>query len=331
MDGLTMAWPWIWLLLPLPWLVFRFAPPAATAGGAALQVPFFDRVPMATGGATVFRRRTGWLIIAWLLLLLAASRPQWVGEPVQLPMTGRDLLLAVDISKSMTEQDMVIGNQRVDRLTAVKVIVGEFIRQRRGDRVGLILFGSRAYLQAPLTFDRHTVETLLKESDIGIAGSQTAIGDAIGLAVKRLRERPAEERVLLLLTDGANTAGAIEPLKAAELAAGYGIRIYAVGVGADGLLISRFFGVQGTGSLDETTLKAIAEKTDGRYFRARSVEDLQEVYQLIDQLEPIDQDKETFRPVRELYQWPLAAVLLVILFLPGRDIFRFFKIQEHVQ
>ncbi|MCG6943383.1 MAG: VWA domain-containing protein [Thiohalocapsa sp.] len=304
----TLALPWALALLPLPLLVRRALPPAQTGGGGALRVPFFaalieERRPGARGA-----RWPAWAgIAAWGLLVLAAARPQWVGEPMTLPLSGRDLMLAVDISGSMREQDMVIGGRVVDRLTAVKAVAGDFIERRQGDRLGLILFGQQAYPQTPLTFDRDTARTLLFESAVGLAGRETAIGDAIGLAVKRLRDAKTDERVLILLTDGTNTAGTIAPLKAAELAAQAGVRIYTIGVGGDPR--SAFGLTLGRNPLDEATLKAIAQTTGGRYFRARDVEELQSIYAMLDELEPVESDQAILRPVDELYAWPLAAAL----------------------
>ncbi len=261
--------------------------------------------------------------LVWLGLLLAAARPQWVGEIESFPITGRDLLLAVDISGSMDTQDMILANRPVNRLSMVKQVAGEFIQRRRGDRVGLILFGSRAYLQTPLTFDTETTAILLEESEIGLAGRETAIGDAIGLAVKRLREDAASDRVLILLTDGANTSGEVQPLQATEFAAREGLRIYTVGVGADEMMVQDFFGsrmVNPSADLDEDTLTAIAERTGGAYFRARDAESLAQIYEQLDELEPVESDEEIIRPIDELFFWPLgigfliglAAILLAI-------------------
>jgi len=317
--GLEFAWPWLFVVLPLPLLVAWLMPRAAERQGTALRVPFyatFSRVAAAKQSPPS-RWRLLLAALAWVLLVCAAARPQFVGAPVHLPVTGRDLLLAVDISGSMETEDMQIGRQVTDRLTAVKAVAGNFIDHREGDRLGLILFGDQAYLQTPLTFDRETVHTLLNEAAIGLAGKSTAIGDAIGLAVKRLRERPAENRVLILLTDGANTSGSVDPLKAADLAAREGVRIYTIGVGADEQLVRGFFGTQRVPSteLDEATLRAIAEKTGGQYFRARDIESLQKIYALLDKLEPVSQDEQTFRPIHELYAWPLAGALLLTALL----------------
>jgi Ca-activated chloride channel family protein len=294
-----------------------------------LRIPFFAALEAVADWQP--RRGPWWRLalaaLAWILLIGAASRPQLVGDPVQLPVTGRDLLLAVDISGSMQADDMVLGGQPVTRLQVVKSVGGEFISRREGDRLGLILFGEQAYLQTPLTFDRATVRTLLLEAEIGLAGKKTAIGDAIGLAVKRLRDKPQENRVLILLTDGANTAGEIEPLRAADIAAEEGLRIYTIGIGADELVVQDLFGarrINPSADLDEDTLGAIAEKTGGRYFRARDTTDLMKIYTLLDALEPVSMEQETYRPIRELYPWPLAAALLisVVLALPLAHVWR---------
>ena len=314
---ISLHWPWLLAALPLPLLVRLLLPPVPPHREAALLVPFLeDFESREDGPRTRPRRRISlWLAaLAWVLLVIAAARPQWLGEPLDLPMSGRDLMLAVDLSGSMQEEDFQLGNQWVDRLTATKRVAGKFIKRREGDRIGLILFGEQAYLQAPLTFDRQTVNTLLYEAAIGLAGKKTAIGDAIGLGVKRLQDRPQEDRVLILLTDGANTAGKIGPLRAAELAARKQVRIYTIGIGADEMLVRSFFGtrrVNPSRDLDEKTLKAIAEKTGGRYFRARDTNELRQIYKILDELEPVEQERQRFRPVRALYPWPLGGALII--------------------
>ncbi len=309
-------WPWLLFVLPLPWLVRMILPASTPVEQAALIVPFLEDF---SGGETkkvsVSNR---WLmlpaVIAWCLLVIASTRPQWLGEPIEQAVSGRDLMLAVDLSGSMEEQDFVIENKRVDRLTATKWVAGQFIERRISDRLGLILFGTQAYLQTPLTFDRQTVLTLLNESAIGLAGESTAIGDAIGLAVKRLSKHKADSRVLILLTDGANTAGEVSPIKAAELAAEKNLKIYTIGIGADEMIVRGFFGnrrVNPSRDLDEKTLREIAEKTGGRYFRARDTQELSNIYQILDQLEPIEKDRQYFRPKSELYFWPLSLGLIM--------------------
>jgi len=315
-EGLMLLWPWLLLLLPLPWLVRKFISAAAGASMQALKVPWFSMLT-ATGSSWMKQPVLALAAsLVWVFLLLAAVRPQWVGEIETMPISGRDLLLAVDISGSMDTQDMILNNQAVNRLAVVKKVAGEFIQRRRGDRVGLVLFGSRAYLQTPLTFDTQTTAILLDESEIGLAGRETAIGDAIGLAVKRLREDAASDRVLILLTDGANTSGEVQPMQAAEFAAREGLKIYTVGVGADEMMVQDFFGsrmVNPSADLDEGTLRAIAERTGGTYFRARDAEALARIYEQLDELEPVESDQEAIRPVDELFFLPLSVAFLLAL------------------
>lgn len=316
-----LAWPWMLLLIPLPWIVRRYTAPEYMDKDAALCVPVAAEFENLLGGS---RGRSSqgsrllvlWLI--WLLVLVAAARPQFVGDSQALPITGRDLLMAVDLSGSMEEQDFQLEGRWVDRLTATKSIAREFIERRIGDRIGLILFGRETYLQTPLTFDRATVQVLLDEAVIGLAGQETAIGDAIGLAIRTLSDADVQEnrRVLILLTDGANTAGAIDPLKAAELARDRGMVIYTIGIGADSVMVRSLFGVREvnpSADLDEQTLTTIAEGTGGRYFRARDIDEFQRIYSILDELEPAAGEESGFRPVSERYHWPLAAAFLLSL------------------
>lgn len=318
---MTIEFSWLWTLaaLPLPLLLARLLPRAAAQQEPALELPFDAALAkqMVSGNSSPSRLRMILAALAWSLLVLAAARPISVGEPVQLPVTGRDLIMAVDISGSMASEDMKIGNQVTSRLTAVKAVAGQFIDRRKGDRLGLILFGDQAYLQTPLTFDRETTRTQLNEAVIGLAGRRTAIGDAIGLAVKRLREQAPENRILILLTDGNNTAGQVDPLKAAQLAKNNQVRIYTIGIGADSVTVQGFFGAQTVANteLDEASLKTIAETTGGQYFRAQDIRQLDKIYQLIDDIEPVSEDQQTYRPRTELYYWPLAAALLLTLLI----------------
>ena len=307
---ISFIYPWIFLALPLPWLVHRLASPATTQE-AALYFPraLAPESRSSQAGATARRDRSrlALLLLAWLGLLCAAAGPNWTGEPVSVPVSGRDLMLAVDISESMQTEDLELEGRQVDRLSVVKSVVGDFLRRRNGYRVGLIVFGSNAYLHAPLTFDRATVGRLLGEALIGFAGPKTAIGDALAIAVKRLRERPEGSRVLILLTDGANTAGEIAPRQAAELAARSGLRVYTVGIGADEMELPGIFGssfgarrVNPSADLDEETLGYIASVTGGRYFRARSENELESIYAELDRLEPIEQEQQSYRPTISL-------------------------------
>jgi Ca-activated chloride channel family protein len=313
---INFEWPWLLTALPLPLLIRWLVSANTPAEQAALKVPFLE--DFSEGETRMVSQNQQWHLllaaIAWLMLVIACTRPQWLGEPIEQAVSGRDLMLAVDLSGSMEEQDFFINKRPVDRLTAEKGVAGEFINRRVGDRVGLILFGTQAYLQTPLTFDRKTVITLLNEAVIGLAGDNTAIGDAIGLAVKRLKDEKANSRVLVLMTDGANTAGEVTPLKAAELAAAEHLKIYTIGIGADEMIVRSFFGnrkVNPSVDLDEKTLIKIAESTGGQYYRARNTDELNNIYMRLDELEPIEKEKQYFRPRSELFYWPLSMALVL--------------------
>ncbi len=306
-----VAWPWMALLLPLPWVHYRLRR-AAHNTGTSIYLPFAVELGVPTAGAAAVLPRYGrWLLTAaWLLLVIAAMRPQWLGDPVPAPTTGRRLLLAVDVSGSMATEDMANGTSR---LQVVQQVAGRFIERRAGDQVGLILFGSEPYLQTPLTPDLQTVHRFLEEAVIGVAGTQTAIGDAIGLAIKRLRAGndaqsggSARQTVLVLLTDGENDAGLMPPLQAARLAKQEHLRIYTIGIGAP----PGFFN-SGNSDLDEETLKSIAAATGGRYFRGTDEQGLEDIYRQIDQLEPAAGHQQWLRPENEWFSWPLGLALLL--------------------
>ncbi|HRP72614.1 MAG TPA: VWA domain-containing protein [Luteimonas sp.] len=308
------AWPWMLLALPAPWLARWLLPPVRQEL-PALRVPWGRRLEHITlrGDARGVRRMPLLAWLAWTLLCVAAARPQQLGEPVQPPASGRDLMLAVDLSGSMGEEDMRLGGRVVDRLTAAKAVIADFLDRRVGDRVGLIVFGQRAYALAPLTLDRDSVRAQLFDSVVGLAGRETAIGDAIGLAVKRLRGQEGGQRVLVLLTDGVNTAGRIDPMKAAELARDNDVRIHTIAFGGDGERVS-MFGIQLPGreaEIDEAALQRIADTTGGRAFRARDADELAGIYAQIDRIEPVARPEQAVRPRIERYPWPLAAALLV--------------------
>ncbi len=320
----SLAWPWMLLALPLPLIVRVLMPAVMGTQDAGLRVPSFRGFDVLADRSEV-EQLLNWrfwiAVIAWALLVLAAARPERIGDELDVPVSGRNLMLAVDLSGSMDAKDFELGSRRVDRLTATKAVAGDFIGRREGDRIGLILFGERAYLQVPLTLDRETVNTLLLEAFIGLAGEKTAIGDAITLAVKRIHDQGAEagEQVLILLTDGANTAGEIDPLKAAELAQQIGLRIYTIGIGAEQMVVSSITGgmrrVNPSADLDEETLTKIADQTGGRYFRAKDTAGLQDIYRLLDEMEPVAEPEAGFRPIKTLYYWPLAGAFVLALFL----------------
>ncbi len=313
----SFEWWWMVVVLPLPAILRWLLPVAPARHEAALQVPFFDQLnemPESAGGMSKDSWRLILAAIMWCALVFAAMRPQWLGEPIDVPLSGRDIMLGLDISGSMRERDFQLEGRSVERIDAAKYVAADFIAKRKGDRIGLILFGDNAQVQTPLTYDLLTVQHFLNESIVGLIGSSTAIGDAIGLAVKRLRQRPADARVLILLTDGANTAGSVTPVDAARVAAENDIRIHTIGVGAERAVVNGVFGTQvinPSKSLDEPTLKEIAALTGGQYFRARNTREMLKIYSLIDELEPSETDGEQLRPLKELFIWPLALALLL--------------------
>lgn len=314
------AWPWMWAALPLPLLMYAW--PLRSDASPALRVPYDAALLQLAGvnrrGAALLRSLLLWL--AWLCLVAAASRPQQLGEPIEPPREARQMMLAVDLSGSMEEPDMQLGARVVDRLTAAKAVLADFLERREGDRIGLVVFGQQAYALTPLTADRATVREQLRDSVVGLAGRETALGDAIALSVKRLREQPEGQRVLIVLTDGVNTAGALQPLKAAELAKFEGVRVYTVAFGGSGG--GSLFGVQLPGpddQVDEQTLRKIADDTGGRFFRARDTDELVGIYAELDRLEPVAGAGPAVRPRIERYAWPLGfALLLGVLALGWR-------------
>ena len=316
---LQFEWPWVFLALPLPWLVRSLMPATTQVRGAALRVPILEdfRVLMH-GDVTTQNLRPSIIVcgIAWVLLVTSAARPQWLGDAIEIPVNRRDLMIAVDLSESMRESDFVLNSRPVNRLAATKMVARQFIERRVGDRLGLIVFGQQAYLHVPLTFDRSTVQQLLDETEIGMAGRQTAIGDALGIAVKRLREQEAAHKVLILMTDGRNTAGAIEPLRAAKLAAEAGLTVHTIGIGADEAIQQGAFGavrINTSQDLDEVSLKSIARTTGGRYFRAHDTRAFEQIYTELDELEPVERRDEHFRPAAPLFFWPLGIALSIVI------------------
>ena len=333
----SFAWPWVLLALPLPLLMRWMLSEVNDLQEAGLRVPSFTGFSMLQdrSQAEVLLNWRFWVAaVAWVLLVAAAARPEHIGDELDVPVSGRNLMVAVDLSGSMDQKDFELGNTRVDRLTATKAVATDFIGRREGDRIGLILFGERAYLQVPLTLDRETVKVLLMEAFIGLAGEKTAIGDAITLAVKLIHDQKEDggEQVLVLLTDGANTAGEVEPLKAAELASQVGLRIYTIGIGAEQMDVNSLLGgrrrINPSADLDEATLTQIAELTGGRYYRAVDTAGLQDIYRQVDELEPVEEPESGFRPVRSLFHLPLAGAFALIAFLCGVSLLQNFVVRR---
>ncbi|MBR9727465.1 vWA domain-containing protein [Shewanella intestini] len=311
---LTFAWIWLLVLLPLPFLMAK-KPQRQQSG----HLP----MPGIEGNNFVEEQQKHtktslFTWVMWLLLVLAVSRPQWLGEPIEIPASGRDLMVAVDLSGSMQIEDMKVDDKTVDRFTLIQHVLGDFIERRKGDRIGLILFADHAYLQAPMTQDRRSVAQFLRDAQIGLVGKQTAIGEAIALTVKRFEKVKKSNRVLVLLTDGSNNAGNIDPTTAAKIAAKRNITIYTVGVGAEVLERKTLFGTEKVNpsfDLDESELIKLAQMTHGKYFRARNSQELDNIYKEIDKLEPVSRDNLSYRPKMELFYWPLGLMLLLSFWL----------------
>lgn len=312
-----LAMPWVLILVVIPPLLWIFLPQATLKLPAALKIPFYQPLQSAVSQhKQVFAgtKRVSLLFLIWSLMILALSGPRWVGEPISLNREGRNIMMVLDLSGSMELGDMVMNGHMVSRLDVVKQAAEQFVKARRGDRIGLILFGSQAYLQTPLTYDLHNVLLRIEDATVGLAGKTTSIGDALGLAVKRLQNVPPHSRVVILLTDGANNSGVLVPQKAAELAKSDGIKVYTIGLGAEldpRVSNSPFFNLNSGADLDEKTLKEIASMTDGRYFRATDADSLQAIYAMINQLEATSHEQATLRPQHEYYNWPLSLALLL--------------------
>jgi Ca-activated chloride channel homolog len=319
---LEFSWPWVFLALPLP-LAIYWLMPRAPRQDAALRVPFYRQlVQLHTDGAHDYNKNLLTLIVCsliWLLVVTAGSRPQWVGDPVQIPTTGRDMMLTLDMSGSMEARDMFLNNTQLSRFQVMKAVISDFVEKRTGDRLGLTLFAAHAYMLTPMTYDLNTVHKMVTELEIGmIDESATAIGDAIGLSVKHLRQQPENNRVLILLTDGINNAGELTPLQAAQLARTEGIKMHIVGIASDQFGQRSMFGARSGGlvsEIDDDTMRAAAEMTGGLYFRARTLEDMINIYDELDRMEPIEQDEQTYRPINPLFHWPLGAALLLSFLL----------------
>lgn len=305
---ISFEWPFMFYLLPLPLLVYALLPAKKEQQLAIFMPTAFSRNIEGSSFTTAKGNKTRLLslFLCWAALVTMASKPVRIGDIVELPNNGRDMFIAVDISGSMREKDMALNGRSVNRLVMVKAVLEEFIEHREGDRLGLILFGSNAYIQAPLTFDLTTVNQLLNESEIGYAGRYTAIGNAIGLAIKRLSNNPADSRVLILLTDGENTAGEVDPIQAATLAKQENVVIYTIGIS------SKWAQRTGQG-IDTRGLTQIAKLTGGQFFSATNSNELNLIYKHIDQLQSIERDKEKLRPKQDLFYWPLTVFIVLLL------------------
>lgn len=316
---IQFANPYMFFLLILPLLYILLQKNSGTHGNA-IRMPLLSDIKKIKNithfsfvtkfGSSLFALiKYSFLFILWFLLVVACAKPQIVGEPQRLKTENRDIMLVIDISTSMLERDF----SNYDRLSAVKAVVGNFIEKRTGDRLGLILFATRAYLQAPLTFDRQAVGDILYNADAGMAGPSTSIGDALGLALKNLKnEKNKKNKIIILLTDGEQTDGALSMAEAIDLAEKEGIKVYTIGVGND---INFFLFNMANNSIDEKSLKEIAKKTKGNYFRAKNLSDLSQIYNKIDQLEPVNNEGGIIQDKKDLYYIPLFVALILVMIL----------------
>lgn len=315
---LTLAMPLVLLLLPLPILIWLLLPSSAIKISAALRIPFFNRIATIMASAqNNFNqyRQFILLMLIWCLAIIAAAGPRWIGDPLSVPREGHNIMLVLDLSGSMELTDLQINGRPVSRLTIVKKAAKQFVADRLGDRMGLILFGTRAYLQTPLTFDRQTVLMRIDDATVGLAGQTTSLGDALGLAVKHFQGLPLPGRVVILLTDGASNSGVLTPDVAANLAKTDNIKVYTIGLGREANLN---FGLPFNGypgaDLDEGTLQNIANITGGQYFRATDLSSLHIIYATINKLERLTQEHPPIRPEHDYYPWPLGLAFLLLLY-----------------
>lgn len=311
-----LAYPWALALLVLP-LIMRLLPDYKESRDS-IKVPFFDKLVELSEqrpqtGAMVLRRDRAQLFLlgfTWLCLVLAAAKPQWIGAPIEQQKSGRDLMIAVDLSGSMEATDFALPDgTQVDRLEAVKYVLAELGERRVSDRLGLIVFGNAPYLQSPFTDDHLVWAELLAETEIGMAGQSTAFGDAIGLAIKLFQENDSDNRVLIILTDGNDTGSMVPPVDAAKVAASENIRIYTIAIGDPASV--------GEEALDIETLKRVSDVTGGAYFQALDRVELESAYQAIGELEPELYETISFRPKESLHWIPIGAALILYLVYHG--------------
>lgn len=307
---LTFAHPWLFLMLFAPFLV-RLLLPAHQESATAVRAPFAGRLAALTGqdssGAASIKRRGAlqWVMLVfwWLCLVSALARPQWLEDPVYQELPQRDLLLAVDLSGSMATEDFTDPSGAViDRLAAVKQVLESFLANRDGDRVGLVFFGSGAFVQAPFTDDLEVVQELLKEARVRMLGPRTMMGDAIGLGINLFERSEVEERVMIVLTDGNDTGSSVPPIRAAEIAADEGVKVNTIAIGDPA--------AAGEQALDVATLQTVASVTGGGFYRAENRDEMMEIYAELDRLNPRLVDTLSFRPQRELFFWPLGVALV---------------------
>ena len=325
---ISFAFPWLALSVVLPFLVFFLFPRLKNDNDDALKIPFIADLQKikAQSSASYFAEKQSFrkilqillLSAAWILLIVAVMRPQIVGKPLPVKNEGRDILLVIDISTSMKEHDFIYNQRYYDRLSAVKFVVDKFIDARKEDRIGLVFFGTRAYMQAPLTYDKSSLKEILHNAEAGMAGNSTSIGDAIGVALKNLALEKSPSKVIILLTDGENNDGTLSMAEAVKMAEDENVKIYTIGAGADEkAFFGGFFSLPTNSVIDEESLKELAKATAGQYFRARDVDSLMNVYKQINKLEPSEKETRFVREVKEVYYVPALGSLILLYLLFG--------------
>ncbi|WP_167644755.1 VWA domain-containing protein [Mameliella alba] len=306
---MSLAAPWVLVLLPLPLLLLRLLPGQARQHGALSLPPAIAAAFHPVDAAPARRHARGTILfLAWIALVLALSGPRAERTLGVIPASGRDIVLVLDLSGSMQKEDFDLDGQRVSRLAAVQEVGARFIRGRAGDRVGLVVFGDRAYVAAALTHDVSAVAHQVETAQIGVSGKATAIADGLGLAIRRLRSRDAESRVIVLLSDGQDTTGVVDPVAAAATASRLGIGIYTVALGPADLETAP----RARDAVDSETLRRIAEAAKGQAFRVRTTADLLTVTEAIDRLEPSLADAPPIRSWHEFWPWCAAAGLALL-------------------
>jgi len=311
------SWPWIFLLLPLPLLMLRQSD-STTANAVSIPPALESQLDALTSGARFtisIRLLVSWF--AWICLLSSIAQPWHPGDTQAQPVSGRAIAIAVDVSGSMERDDFTLDGIQNDRLSVVKAVAHAFIEQRKGDRVSLVLYGREAFIASPLTFDLSALGSILDGAGIGMAGRSTAIGDAIGLSIQTLQNDPAASKAIVLLSDGTNNAGSVEPESAASLAKTLSIRIHTIALGSEDTE-RKGFETANSADLDERTLKAIANDAQGQFFRARNTEDLRRIYETIDKLERAEVEAPPVIVKKDLRYWPQMMLLLAILALLQR-------------
>lgn len=318
-PGLHLQWPLALMLLPAPllWPIFirsRFRHERIQAGDG-IELPPSLALALShpdTASAQHDIARLILPVLAWLCLITALAQPVRPGDAVISPASGRAMVLAIDLSGSMEREDFTLDGVAADRLTIVQSVAQDFITRRQGDRLGLVVFGKDAYIASPLTFDLNGLADSLAGVGIGMAGRSTAIGDALGLSLSMLRKDSASSKAIILLSDGTNNAGTVEPEAAASLAREFGVRVHTIALASEHT-ITRGYATSPSADLDEATLKAVAEAAGGEYFRARTTAELTRMYAAIDQLESSAEDAPPTRPTDDLRVWPLIALFLTTL------------------